>query len=54
MSDINLVVYPQGPARCVIQLDQFVELLTDDQLVYLNGKLASKLIDTLTKEEDND
>ena len=44
-TNLSLVVYPQGGASPVIDIDRFVKLLTRTQAVYLNGKLANVLLD---------
>lgn len=41
----NFIVYPQGEARPVVVFDRLVDMMTEDQLVYLSGKIAAKMFD---------
>jgi len=46
---IHLVVYPQGAARCVVSLEELPKMLSADQVVFLNGQLAERMIGDLQK-----
>ena len=41
---IEIVIYPQGEARCVVDLDRLIDYLTSDQRSYLTDKLLVSLL----------
>ena len=45
------VVYPIGGSRPVIEFERLLELLDEDQMKFLLGKLAIKLVETIGEEE---
>lgn len=55
MSDLKYIVYPQGGARPVIQFDRLVDMLTKDQLTYLNALIATRMMGaTVSTGEQNE
>jgi len=45
VTDIKtFVVYPQGAARCVVDLDSLVEMLSPEQADYLLGVVLDRLV----------
>jgi hypothetical protein len=50
---IEFIVYPLGSSRPVVEFDRLLDLLNYDQLVYLNGLIASRLMSESTGENDD-
>ena len=50
---IEIVVYPQGAARCVVDLDNLIDLLSSDQRAYLTDKLLARLVADIKELSDD-